>query len=110
MIRHLLAAIAVLALLSNPGLAQLTQPDASPPAQSSPANKKATKQSTVTTKVNLNTATAQELDGLPQIGPARIKAIIEARTKEPFKNWDDFVARKVVPANAQRAIKDLVAF
>ena len=61
-------------------------------------------------KVNLNTASATELDTLPQIGPARAKAIVDARTKEKFKNWDDFVARKVLPADAQAAIKDVVSF
>src|SRR5262249_50496394 len=61
-------------------------------------------------KTNLNTATAAELDKLPQIGPARSKAIIEARAKAKFKNWDDFVARKVVPADAAAAIKDVVSF
>src|SRR6516165_9443901 len=61
-------------------------------------------------KTNLNTATAAELDKLPQIGPAPSKAIIEARAKAKFKNWDDFVARKVVPADAAVAIKDVVSF
>lgn len=63
-----------------------------------------------TTKVNLNTATAAELDRLPQIGPTRAQAIIAARNQEKFKNWDDFVARKIVPASAEAAIKDLVGF
>ena len=57
-----------------------------------------------------DTATATELDTLPQIGPARAKAIVEARAKGKFKDWDDFVARKVVPSNAVAAIKDLVSF
>jgi len=61
-------------------------------------------------KVNLNTATAEELDKLPQIGPARSKAIIEARGKGKFKDWTDFTSRKVVPENAGSAIKDLVSF
>ncbi|MFV0280261.1 MAG: ComEA family DNA-binding protein [Rhodoblastus sp.] len=61
-------------------------------------------------KIDLNTATAQELDALPQIGPARAKAILEARAKGKFKSWDDFVTRNVVPSNAQTAIKDLVKF
>jgi len=47
---------------------------------------------------------------VPQIGPARSKAIVEARTKAKFKNWDDFVARKVVPADAVAALKDVVTF
>src|ERR1700745_2483896 len=61
-------------------------------------------------KTNLNTATAAELDKLPQIGPVRSKAIIEARAKAKFKNWDDFLARKVVPTDAAAAIKDVVSF
>ncbi|MEI6204948.1 MAG: helix-hairpin-helix domain-containing protein, partial [Enhydrobacter sp.] len=63
-----------------------------------------------TKMVNLNTATAAELDALPQIGAARSKAIIDARAKAKFKNWDDFVARKVVPSNAEAAIKSQVSF
>ena len=47
---------------------------------------------------------------LPKIGSARSKAIIEARTKAKFKDWDDFVARKVVPADAAAAMKDVVSF
>ena len=64
----------------------------------------------VAAKVNLNTATVAELDKVSQIGPARSKAIVEARAKEKFKNWDDFVARKVVPADAAAAMKDVVSF
>ena len=64
----------------------------------------------VAAKLNLNTATVAELDKAPQIGPTRSKAIVEARAKEKFKNWDDFVARKVVPADAAAAMKDVVSF
>jgi DNA uptake protein ComE-like DNA-binding protein len=61
-------------------------------------------------KTNLNTATAAELDRLPQISSARAKAIIAARDRERFRSWEDFVARKVVPAGVEAAIKDLVGF
>jgi len=60
--------------------------------------------------VNLNTATQAELETLHQIGPARAKDIIEARAKGKFKNWDDFVARNVVPKNAEDAIKAQARF
>ena len=59
-------------------------------------------------KLDLNTATEGELDKLPQIGPARAKAIVEARAKAKFKDWSDFDTRNVVPQNAEAAIKDLV--
>lgn len=65
---------------------------------------------TATKPVNLNTATQAELETLHQIGPARAKDIIEARTKAKFKNWDDFVARNVVPKNAEDAIKAQARF
>jgi hypothetical protein len=32
------------------------------------------------------------------------RAIVEARAKAKLKNWDDFVARKVVPVDAAAAI------
>jgi competence protein ComEA len=107
--RRLLTIAALLAASSAPVLAQSTPP-AKPttPAATAPATPAAT--TPVAKKINLNTATAAELDGLPQIGPTRAKAIVDARAKARFKNWDDFVARNVVPANAEAAIKNLVSF
>lgn len=83
-------------------------PAATAPAKPAPAA--AAPAATAGARINLNTASAEELDKLPQIGPARAKAIVEARAKGKFKNWDDFVARKAVPANAISAIKDKVSF
>jgi DNA uptake protein ComE-like DNA-binding protein len=59
-------------------------------------------------KVNLNSASIKELDRLPHVGADRAQAIIAARTKAKFKDWDDFVSRKVIPVSAVAAIKDLV--
>ena len=85
-------------------------PAAAPAAPAATTTSKTPATAAMSKKVNLNTATAAELDNLPQIGEARSKAIIEARAKGKFKSWDDFVARKVVPANAEAAIKELVSF
>ena len=123
------AAALALSLMSGAAFAQATQPatpakpavptvpavvapKAAVPAVTTPAPAAAaTKAATpVAKKTNLNTAGAEDLDKLPQIGPARSKAIVEARAKAKFKNWDDFVARSVVPKNAEEAIKDLVSF
>ena len=61
--------------------------------------------------VNVNTATTGELDKLPQIGEARAKAIVEARTKGGrFKDWNDFVARAALPKNAEEALKGKISF
>jgi DNA uptake protein ComE-like DNA-binding protein len=105
--RRVLVTSAMLALLSIPAFAQGTQPAqaAKPaPAVTAPAKPATTGAATApqVAKTNLNTATAAELDKLPQIGPVHSKA--------KFKNWDDFMARKVVPADAAAAIKDVVTF
>jgi competence protein ComEA len=103
---------AILGVVSTPVFAQTPQPSKpAAPAVTTPAKPaNPTAPAPVVNKINLNTATATELDTLPQIGPARAKVIVEARAKGKFKNWDDFVARKVVPSNAVAAIKDLVSF
>ena len=107
--RRVLIASVALALLSAPAFAQGMQPSTTPAPAAKPATTGAPT-APVAAKVNLNTATAAELDKLPQIGPSRSKAIVEARAKAKFKNWDDFVARKVIPADATAALKDVVTF
>ena len=116
--RRVLFTALTLALLSAPAVAQDTKPSPStkptPGARAPMTAPKPTTTGTATApvgaKINLNTATAAELDKLPKIGPAGSKAIMEARAKAKFKNWDDFVARKVVPADQAAAIKDAVSF
>ena len=115
--RRVLVTSVALALLSVPAFAQGTgtqpmQPANPAPAVAAPAKPTTTGAATapVAVKTNLNTATIAELDKLPKIGAARSKLIVEARAKEKFKNWDDFVARKVVPSDAAAAIKDVVSF
>jgi competence protein ComEA len=123
---RLIAGIALFGLLASPVLAQTAQPNQpsqparpsapaqpSQPAAAQPAARTAPAATTQTQgqKVNLNTAADADLEKLPQIGPARAKAILENRTKNGrFKDWNDFVARSVVPSNAEAAIKDLVRF
>jgi DNA uptake protein ComE-like DNA-binding protein len=125
--KRLAAAALALSLASSAAFAQTAQPatpakpavpapavvapKAPAPAVTAPAPAAAPKAATpAAKKTNLNTANADELDKLPQIGPARAKSIVEARAKGKFKNWDDFTARNVVPKNAEEAIKDLVSF
>ncbi len=82
--------------------APAARPAPAAPAATAPATRPA-----AATLVNLNTAPASELDNLPQIGAARSAAII---AKRPYKDWADFVAKGVVPTNAEAAIKDKVRF
>jgi competence protein ComEA len=85
--------------------AQPAAPRAAQPA--APAVAPAQRPAAQGTLVNLNTASKDQLDTLPQIGDARAQAII---AKRPYKDWADFVAKNVVPANAEAAIKDKVRF
>lgn len=55
--------------------------------------------------VNINKATAAELDDLPEIGVARSKAIIGGR---PYKSALELLDRKIIPAGAYAAIKDKI--
>ena len=105
--RVILSALAF-AFVAVPAVAQdKGKPATTPPAATAPATTgKAT--APVAAKVNLNTAPAAELNKLPKANVMNSRAIIEARTKAKFKSWDDFVARSVIPSNAEAAIKDLV--
>ncbi len=110
--RVLLAAV-TLAVISAPALAQDNKPSSSPAPTVNSASKPATTGTStapVAAKVNLNTATAAQIDKLPKMTHAQSKAIVEARAKAKFKDWDDFVARKLVPANEAASIKDVVTF
>lgn len=61
-------------------------------------------------KININTATAAELDTLKGIGDARAKKIIEERGKAKFKDFADLVKRSVLPSNVEADIKDKITF
>ena len=111
--RCMLIGAAALALASSPVLAQATKPGLSPTPPAAAAPKPDTTGAAtapVASKINLNTATAAELEKLPKISPVQSMAILDARAKAKFKNWDDFVARKLVPASSAAALKDVVTF
>lgn len=59
-------------------------------------------------KVNLNLATANELDALPGIGPATAAAIVRARTAKPFAAIEDLQTRGLVSARVFADLRDLV--
>ena len=91
-----LSAIGLSMLLALPVVAQTSSPTKSPAtaptAKSTPAGE----------LVDINSASAEELDKLPGVGPARAKAIIANR---PYGGKDDLNNRKIIPPNVYNQIK-----
>jgi competence protein ComEA len=55
--------------------------------------------------IDINSASAADLDKLPGVGKARADAIIKNR---PYKGKDDLLSRHIVPANVYNGIKDKI--
>jgi competence protein ComEA len=122
--KRFLTTLAVIGLTAAPVLAQGPSP-ASPgrPVPTTPSTGAPTPQTSrpeaststvpLTKKTNLNTASAAEIDALPEVGKARTKAIIDERAKGKFKDWADFDKRMSgtsVNAGVKAKIQDLVTF
>ena len=60
-------------------------------------------------KIDINSATAQQLDALPGIGAVYSQKIVDSRVAEgPFHRTEELVERKVIPAATYDKIKDLI--
>jgi competence protein ComEA len=57
--------------------------------------------------VDLNSATPEELDGLPGIGPVTVQKIVAARQERPFSSLEDAVERGVLNNGQLEKIRDL---
>ncbi|HUR15775.1 MAG TPA: helix-hairpin-helix domain-containing protein [Candidatus Limnocylindrales bacterium] len=59
--------------------------------------------------VNVNTATADDLDSLPGIGPVTAAKIIDARTEAPFASVEELLSREVLGASTFENLRELVS-
>jgi len=98
----LLLATPVLAQSSSSGSANRPATAAPSAATKSPATANTQQQGSL---IDINSASAKELDALPGIGTARANAIIANR---PYKGKDDLAQRKIVPQSVYDQIKDKI--
>lgn len=73
------------------------------PSQSEAAGEVAGESTVVSGKININTASASELDTLWGIGEVRAKDIIDSR---PYSSIDELLTKKVIPSNVFEKIKE----
>ena len=90
--------VALSMLLAMPVVAQTASPSKSPPSAATSGGKTAEPSRTTGSQaqgglVDINSASAKELDKLPGVGPARVKAIISNR---PYNGKDDLTQRKII--------------
>jgi competence protein ComEA len=110
-----LASLVLGLLVATPLMAQTTapatapKPAAAPPAVTAPAKPAAPAATAAATPasalLDINSATKEDLDKLPGIGPARADAIIKGR---PYKGKDDLVSKKIIPEGVYAGIKDKI--
>lgn len=105
--RHLTLLVALL-MIASFGYAQAagTASDSSKTSTTSSKSKKSTSASTSkSARLDINTASKEELSQLPGIGDALSQKIIDGR---PYNAKNDLVRRKIIPQSTYDGIKDQI--
>ena len=104
--KKLLAQIAVLifalSLVNSAGIAQTNEPGSKPEAMATAAQ---ISKASAADKLDINTATKDQLKSLPGIGDAYSQKIIDGR---PYRTKLDLVQKKIIPQGTYDKIKDSI--
>jgi DNA uptake protein ComE-like DNA-binding protein len=107
--KTLLAMLASLAILSAPaaqtGGSAAPQPKPVAEQKAAAGEQKAVEKPKAAEKIDINSASVEQLQTLKGIGPVRSEAIVKGR---PYKGKDDLVRRKIVPQSVYDGIKDQI--